>query len=969
MHGRSSAKCRAASVLILVAGGLGAMPASALAQSEVQANPVMLQWFELSWNRMERRMPDFFTAGYGATWVAPISKPSDPTSPGFDVFDRFDLGSPNVGGVTTNETIYGTEQGFRAVVDAFHRANGLVYVDSVMNHNSGRNGDAGFIAAGGYPQFYMGPAPGGRVTGFGDWGDFWNGAFQSENPSNPNYNLWQGDLVSLIDINHSTNNVFIRHPVEAGNPQNIPAGTIRNRPDPNNRRFYPDTSLPPLVVNNPGVNRNEALFGFSSVDVDSTPGTFTIYPFNTADPMAGDPVPENATGVLMRWSQWMIDEFKIDGFRLDAAKHIQPWFWDKFYDSYMFQRRVAPDGTRVTPFSFGESVEGGSFVYNYYIRKDGFGNRDGLDLSNAGTIREIIGARGTRGANELNNNTIDTFDDGLNNGSAGVRHIHSHDNGTIGNGGSKPDFPYEDKIGYWAYAYMLMRPGNNIVYHNAREMHDRFPVARGGFWPREGVPGALGLGTIYLPQPYTVPSCPSNAGPTTFTPTTVSDDRIPRLVQLSNRYGRGWFVPRVNDGAVYIYTRRTPNLVDNVLVAVNDEYNACVTNFDERTFSTNFVSGQVLVELTGNAASSVVDPGGNIPDTITVGAGGQVTVRVPRNTTRSGTTHTEHNRGYVIYGPATPSGTLSIVGAAQTLPAETTGPLFSRRLTPIDVVQGSTFEINLTTSRAGYPAGDTNFDDTAIFRIGQGFADYNGNGSFDVTTGEFRGYEGFITQRDPIFGTARTNGVYRQTITTSALPEGYNYISVLAFRQRNTGPEAGGLALCNDFRRVIYVDRQQPPMSLVSSEVSCQTQRATIRVSNPDRTVTRVHVFVNQPVGTLDFANQATPLDRQEWTFLTPVLNPGMNTIRVVALEQPSAGVTVNQSVTEFVINNTGVLRGDVDLDGSVTLEDLYAITGLASYSCEADVNVSGTLTNADAEALQDLLRQNELPGVTQFNP
>lgn len=969
MHTRQIVPGIAAITLCLAAGGVLALPSTARAQSEVQANPVMLQWFELSWNRMERRMPDFFMAGYGSTWVAPISKASDPTSPGFDVFDRFDLGFPNTGGSTTNETIYGTEQGFRAVVDAFHRANGLIYVDSVMNHNSGRNGDAGFIAAGGYPQFYMGPAPGGRVTGSGDWGDFWNGAFQSQNPSDPNYNLWQGDLVSLIDINHSTNNQFIRHPVDAGNPQNIPAGTLRNLPNPNNRRFYPDTSLPPVVVNNPGINRNEALFGFSSVDVDSTPATFTIYPFNTANPMAGDPVPENATGVLMRWSQWMIDEFKVDGFRLDAAKHIQPWFWDKFYDSYMFQRRVAPDGTRVTPFSFGESVEGGSFVYNYYIRKDGFGNRDGLDLSNAGTIREIIGAKGSRGADELNNNTIDTFDDGFNNGSAGVRHIHSHDNGTIGNGSVKPDFPYEDKIGFWAYAYMLMRPGFNIVYHNAREMHDRFPVARGGFWPREGVPTALGLGTMYLPQPFTVAACPSSAGPTVFTPTTVSDNRIPQLVQLSNRYGRGWFVPRSTDGSVYIYTRRTPNLVDNVLVGVTDEYNACVTNFDQRTITTNFPAGTVLVELTGNATSPVVDPAGNIFDTITVGAGGSVTIRVPRNTTRNGTTHTEHNRGYVIYGPATPNGVLTIAGAAQTLPAETTGPLFSRRLTPIDVVQAPTFEINLTTNRSGYPAGDVNFDDTAIFRIGQGFQDYNGTGSFDVTTGEFRGYEGFITQRDPIFGTARTNGIYRQIINTSQLPEGYNYISVLAFRQRTVGAEAGGLALCNDFRRVIYVDRQSPPMTLASSTVNCTNNRATIQVSNPDRTVTRVHIFVNQPVGPLTLDNQATPLDRQEWTFLTPPLNPGMNTIRVVALEQPSAGITVNQSTTEFTINNPGVLRGDVDLNGVVNLFDLFAFQTFTGFSCEADVNVSGSITPADGEALEALIRTNETADIIVSNP
>ncbi|MDX2116047.1 MAG: hypothetical protein SFZ24_10590 [Planctomycetota bacterium] len=952
--------------LVALAGVLGSpLVETARAQSEVVANPVILQWFELSWNRMERRIPDFFMAGYGATWVAPISKASDPTSPGFDVFDRFDLGSPNVNGSTTNETIYGTEEGFRATVDQFHRANGLVYVDSVMNHNSGRNGDAGFIAAGGYPQFWMGAAPGGRVRGSGDWGDFFNGFYQSQDPdgSDGPYNLWEGDLVGLIDINQQTNHRFIRQPVAEGNPSNIPAGTIRNRPNPANARFYPDRDLPGTVVNNPGFTRN-ACCGFPQIVTAA--GATTVHPYNTADPMQGDAIVENATDVLTRWTQWMIDEFKVDGFRLDASKHIFPWFWDTYWDVYVHNRRIAPDGTRVTPYSFGENVDGPQFVYNYYVRKDGFGNRDALDLPNAGDIRNIIGAKGSGAASSLNNNAIDTFDDGLNNGSIGVRHILSHDNGSRGDGGSAPDFPFEDKIGFWAHAYILLRPGYNIVYHNAREMHDRFTVARGGFWPREGVPTALGFGGMYRFNPYTVASCPSAAGPTTNQLVVAADDRIPTLVRLSNRYGRGWFVPRITDGSVYIYTRRTPNLTDNVLVAVNDEYNACVSNFDQRVVQTNFPAGTVLVELTGNAANPTVDPAGQIDDTLTVAANGTVTVRVPRNTTRNGTTHTEHSRGYVVYGPATPQGTLTIVGASQTLPPDGAGvATYARRLTSVDVVRNATFEINLQTTRAGYPAGDANFDDTAIFRINQGFADYNGNGGFDVTTGEFRGYEGFVTQRDPIFGTARTTGVYRQTVNTDLLEEGYNYISVLAFRQRSTGAEAGGLPLSNDFRRVIYVDRDQPPMALTSSSYNCQTNRSTITLRNADRTVTRVHVFVNQPVGPLTFDNRATQIDRADFTFLTPTLQPGLNTVHVVALEEPSTGITVNQSVTTFQIQADDITRGDVDQNGTVDFADLVAFWGISGFVCEADVDASGTIDGVDDQLLQDAVRQNELTDIT----
>ncbi len=935
------------------AGALGLREAAAI---ETEAEPIVLQWFELSWRRMERRIPDFFVAGYGATWLPPISKPSDPTSPGYDVFDRFDLGSPNVSGDSTRETIYGTEQGFRSVVEEFHRANGLVFIDSILNHNSGRSTSSSFYAQGGYPGFWAGPGTV-KVVGSGDWGDFHNGLFQSHDPSGGAgpFNLFQGDLVGLIDINQVVSIPFIRHPVVSGNPANIPAGTVRNLPSAGNARLYPDQGLAAAMIFNPGFNRSDSGFG----TFNTPAGTTAVSPFNTADPMQGDAVAESAAGLLARWSQWLVEEFGVDGFRLDAVKHVEPSFWDGVFDSALFQRRRAPDGTMVTPLSFGEAVEGPSLVHHYWIRKDGFGNRDGLDLSNAGDVRNLIGAKGSGSISGINNNTLDVFDDGFNNGSEGVRHIHSHDNGSRGDGGSAPEFPFEDKLGFWAYAYQIMRPGLNIVYHNAREMHTRF-TNRGGFWPREGVPTALGFGSFW--------TLPSN---TLFTG---ADDRIPRLVQLSNRYGRGFFIPRVsNDGSVYAYTRQTPSGVDNVLVAVNDEFNSATSTFDARTFTTAFPAGTVLVELTGNATNPAVDPGNtSIFDTITVGAGGSVTVRVPRNKNAAANGAIEHNRGYVIYGPATPSGTLSIVGASQSLPPDSASiAVFARRLTTVDVVKAASFEVRLDTNQTGYPAGDTRFDNDAIFRFNQGFADYNGSGSFDIAGGEYRGYENFVTQKDPIRvggAVVRTNGVYRQTIDSSLLPEGYNYLSVLAFRDRTTGAEAGGLPLVNDWRRVIYVDRLTPVMELSGVNFACATGTTTFTLRNPDRTVTRVHVFVDQPAGTPTLQNLATPTDRLDWTFTAQGLADGMHTVAIVAFEEPTAGVTVNQSTTSVPFE-VGVLRGDVNLSGVVDIEDLYLAHEALPFSCEADADSSGTVDSADRAAIRQILRAAEIADIAAGQP
>jgi len=78
--------------------------------------------------------------------------------------------------------------------------------------------------------------------------------------------------------------------------------------------------------------------------------------------------------------------------------------------------------------------------------------------------------------------------------------------------------------------------------------------------------------------------------------------------------------------------------------------------------NTGFDPGTHLVELTGNATDPIVDPLNEIPDTLVVNGSGQITMRIPRNKNANGV---EHDRGYVIYGPSTPKGTLSLTNVSQ----------------------------------------------------------------------------------------------------------------------------------------------------------------------------------------------------------------------------------------------------------------------------------------------------------------
>lgn len=871
-------------------------------------NPVTLQWFELKWSDMEYRAPDFFMAGYGALWLPSAAKGAASGSAGYDVWNLFDLGQPG------SPTTYGTENDYRAVLAELRRANGLVYVETIMNHCSTRETGASFQAAGGYPGYWMAPDdPPTNKDPTDDWGDFHNGTasgyYQSHDPGGARYDLHRGDLVGLIDIAQESNNQFIRQPVEEGDPLNIPAGTVYNRPNAGNYRFYPDRDLPGFTFWNPGAHGHAAQ-------------QFTIYPFNTADPMQGDPVPDNTTGMLMRWTQWMCDEFRVDGFRLDAAKHIPNWFWDMYWDSAVYLRRTAPSGAITTPFSFVESVESNGYTYGNYVRKDGFGNRDALDLNGAGQLRDLLNGAGLGSWLNVLNAHIDTADDGFNNGTLGVNHVFSHDNGSVGDGGSAPANPTLRQQGVPQHAYLLMRTGRAIVYHNARGV-----TRGGGFWPRQGVTLALGLDVA----------------------TGSLDDTFTNLVQLHTFYGRGEFnvlngTDPVNTSLddVIVFERRTPTgggtYSGNVLVACNDRYDSGV---QQRNVLTSFAPGMRLHEMTGNAADPIVDPGGAIPEVLTVGADKRVLVTVPNNRSSAG----EHHKGFVVYGPAVPGGVLEFTGVTGTIAADPpAAPSHRRRLYAVPVIDAETFEIRLTTSQTD--TLDPNTDDAALFRIDQGFADFNGNGAVDegASSTVTPGYEQFLTLNEPMYGTTRTNGRYHQAIDAADLGEGFHYVSVVAFRHRN----ANEAPLFREWRQAIYVDRTGPAVEWADAGTVIEDDSYLVRVNLLDRTATRVHVMWDlpegaDPVAEADFANQGTRHDRFEWRKTIDLVTHGTHRLTLVAFEHSGRA-----SVTDYTVF-ADLCRVDFNGDGVVnTLDFIAYLNAFNAGDASADFTGDGTVNTLD---------------------
>ena len=215
------------------------------------------------------------------------------------------------------------------------------------------------------------------------------------------------------------------------------------------------------------------------------------YNFNTTTPLAGDAVQENALGLLMRNAEWMIQSIGVDGFRVDAAKHMPTWVLN-YLDQATFRAstRTNLDGSIVPMYEFSEVADGNKGYVQQFIRRDlpnkagispsdttVHGNRDVLDFPLFYSMVNNLSGNGLQNNwHNIAGASIDVQDDGLHNGSQGVSFVDSHDNQASG-------FPYLKNV---AYAYTLMMPGNALVYLNAKQFGENRD------FPNDGRDDALG---------------------------------------------------------------------------------------------------------------------------------------------------------------------------------------------------------------------------------------------------------------------------------------------------------------------------------------------------------------------------------------------------------------------------------------------------------------------------------------------
>lgn len=885
------------------------LPAARSTAEDVSA-PAILQWFDGTWWTMERRAADVFQAGYGAIWAPPPGRAeSSNFSVGYDVYDRFDLGKPG------DPTLYGTESGIKSAINTLHKAGVDFHIDFVINHNGFADaGTPGFIESGGYPGFILqNPDGGGDPWGVPNTDGDFNSSFD--------WGAVRERLAGLIDINHASNWQLIRHPVDPDDPRNIPAGItpwngrLANQPDPNNARFYPDRDLQPIMVFDPKTGESD----------------IAIYPFNLDNPMAGDPIPENATGLLMRNAQWLVQVIGVDGFRIDAAKHIEGFTLDYFDRAvYRANPRKLLDGSTQHVFSYSEVFDGNRDYLSDFIRKDinpndpgrVGGNRDVLDFPAFFAMRDNLTSNGfTNNWYNMVYAGMDVHDDGLRNGSAGVLFVGNHDEGPG---------PYLNNV---AHAYVLMQPGNAVVYFNGKEHGDNRE------FPKDGRGDALG----------------GRYG-----------DTIINLVNIRNTHGRGDYRERWISKEYYAFERSGSALV--LLSNRNDGGTS-----DWINFFVDLPWGTPLIELTGNAKAN------GLPELLTVTSDGWE----QPNYVRTKFLHNDdQDKGFLIYGLATPQGQLTLSNVAQAIgpDAETSWNNGSQRLSEIDVITADSFGVTLTTNAVNLlgVVRDRDADgDNALIRIDGGL-DLNGNGYVDfVTPGSVvYGFEEFVganASKSPGYFNADGNGLYTMQIDASQLSEGYHFIEVRAFRHR----EDGGPAVYAPFKRTIYVDRL-PPESAIDQfrPFGSFAGDNDIWIRSVDQTADSVHVFMNLPATVSDeqilqmVANgqgRADAIDRDIFKTGFFGIPNGNNVFTIVTFE-----ITGNLSIQRFTgitpANVRGGGLGDLNHNGVFEPGDLantshgfeaVLYSRNAQFNPAADLNGDGLVDNRDLFLLKNVLVSN----------
>jgi hypothetical protein len=541
----------------------------------------MLQYFNTSWAEITDRMPELAEAGYTSLWLPPPTKGSGGLSVGYDLWDRFDLGTKDQRGSV--RTRYGTEADLQRLIETAHRFGIRVYFDNIMNHNAfdipGYNASTPIDLYPGFlpEDFHLQSTADGFYRKWDNTRD-WTSSWQVQNLG----------LADLIDLSQELPNNVNFGPTEGSVSPKLTY--VRH---PFNPEYYPDTDLP-VVVTTPGGGRThypfankepfqdtgwgggntgagngkfdwddqnangqhdagEASEPFTDTGVDpQTPGRNTLaWGAGDGKYNMGNPVAEDVGGILIRSVRWLMDRTRADGLRLDAVKHVPDYFFgqtsggDKDYSDSGYNGAVQLQFNLTRGFSDWDNHR--NSVFETEVARDDamlFGEHLGEPPGYSGYVDSGMRLVDNPLRGELNkklgnpSDGLQGYDQPGAGGFApgiGVMHAQSHDN----------DYAARREL---HHAFYLTRAGMGIIYTDGN-YHAGTLGDSGGAFPRHA-------NTAFLGQ--------------------FSDNRIPNLLYIHNQFARGWQWGRYADADYVAYERHegsgaASNTVTMIFL-LNDNY-------------------------------------------------------------------------------------------------------------------------------------------------------------------------------------------------------------------------------------------------------------------------------------------------------------------------------------------------------------------------------------------------------------
>jgi alpha-amylase len=246
-------------------------------------NGVMMQCFHwytpadgTLWDEVASRAPELARTGFTAVWLPPAYKGTDgPLDVGYGVYDMYDLGEFDQKGSV--RTKYGTKAQYLAAVKAAQKAALAVYADTVLNHRMG--GDATeLVRATPFPQDDR-LRPKGEPREIEAYTHY---SFPGRRGRHSRFE-WRARHFAAVDYDH-------RRPDERNTVYLLEGKRFDDRLALESGNFH-------------------YLLG-ADVDFES----------------------QEVRDEAAAWGRWCLDVSGVDGFRLDAVKHVSAWYFPQWLD-------------------------------------------------------------------------------------------------------------------------------------------------------------------------------------------------------------------------------------------------------------------------------------------------------------------------------------------------------------------------------------------------------------------------------------------------------------------------------------------------------------------------------------------------------------------------------------------------------------------------------------------------------------